>query len=276
MFRFFYILYYHRQYTAFALAMVISILLLTAAPQQQVGITRIVWLTVLTPFQEAFAFIPSYFNLKSENQLLRQKLVQMQLRAADLEEGRFENQRLRGLLSLKEKNRYTYVPAEVIGWNTDQRLNTIVIDVGRSEQIQKYMAVVMEDGVLGRIIEVGLTSSYVQLLTDRNSRISGLVQRSREQGTIRYVNDALYMELPLRADVRIGDRVVTSGLGGTFPPGLPVGSIGQIALDSRNLFKQVSITPAVELNRLEEVFVIAGEQTPAEETPAKVDSLLAQ
>lgn len=271
MFRFFYILYHHRQYTAFVLAMIISILLLTAAPQRQIGITRIVWLTVLTPFQEAFAFIPSYFNLKSENQLLRQKLVQMQLRTADLEERRFENQRLRGLLSLKEKNRYTYVPAEVIGWNTDQRLNTIVIDVGRAEQVRKYMAVVMEDGVLGRIIEVGLTSSYVQLLTDRNCRISGLVQRSREQGIIQYVNDALYMQLPLRADVRIGDRVVTSGLGGTFPSGLPVGSIGQIALDSRDFFKQVSITPAVELNRLEEVFVIAGEETPVAE-----DSLLAQ
>lgn len=271
MFRFFYILYHHRQYTAFALAMVISILLLTAAPQRQVGITRIVWLTVLTPFQEVFAFIPSYFNLKSENQLLRQKLVQMQLRAADSEERSFENERLRGLLSLKEKNSYTYVPAEVIGRNTDQRLNTIVIDIGRSEQIQKYMAVVKEDGVLGRIIEVGLTSSYVQLLTDRNSRISGLVQRSREHGIILYQNDALYMQLPLRADVRLGDRVATSGLGGTFPSGLPVGRVSRIALDSRNLFKQVSITPAVDLNRLEEVFVIAGK-----ETTVAVDSLLAQ
>ncbi len=263
MFRFFYVLYHHRQYTAFALAMVVSILLLTASPQRQVGITRIVWLTVLTPVQEVFAFIPSYFNLKSENHLLRQKLVQMQLQAADLEERRFENQRLRGLLSLKDREKFTYVPAEVIGWNSDQRLNTIIIDVGRADQIRKYMAVVMEDGVLGRIIEVGLTSSYVQLLTDRNCRISGLVQRSREQGIIRYQSDALNMQLPLRADVRLGDRVVTSGLGETFPSGLPIGRISHIALGSRNLFKQVSITPAVEFNRLEEVFVIAGEETPA-------------
>ena len=271
MFRFIYVLYHHRQYAAFALAMVISIVLLTASPQSQVGITRGVWLMVLTPIQETFAFIPSYFNLKSENQLLRQKLVQMQLQAADLEERRFENQRLRGLLSLKERKKYTYVPAEVIGWNTDQRLNTIVIDVGRSDQVRKYMAVVMEDGVLGRIIEVGLTSSYVQLLTDRNCRISGLVQRSREQGIIRYQSGALYMQLPLRSDVRLGDRVVTSGLGETFPSGLPIGRVGQVALGSRNLFKQVSITPAVELNRLEEVFVIAGV-----ETPAAADSLRAE
>ncbi len=263
MFRFFYVLYHQRQYTAFALAMVISILLLTASPQRQIGVTRIVWLTVLTPFQEAFAFIPSYFNLKSENHLLRQKLVQMQLQAADIEERRFENQRLRGLLGLKDREKYTYVPAEIIGWNTDQRLNTIIIDVGRSDEIRKYMAVVMEDGVLGRIIEVGLTSSYVQLLSDRNCRISGLVQRSREQGIIRYQNEALYMQLPMRADVRLGDRVVTSGLGETFPSGLPVGRISRIALGRRNLFKEVSIIPAVELNRLEEVFVIAGEETPA-------------
>ena len=271
MFRFFYVLYHYRQYTAFCLAMVISILLLTASPPRQVSITRMVWLVALTPIQEAFAFIPSYFNLKSENQLLRQKLVQMQLQAADLEERRFENQRLRGLLSLKDRKQYTYVPAEVTGWNTDQGLNTMVIDVGRSDQVRKYMAVVMEDGVLGRIIEVGLASSFVQLLTDRNCRISGLVQRSREQGIIRYQNNELYMQLPLRSDVRLGDRVVTSGLGETFPSGLPVGRISQIALGSRNLFKQVSIIPAVDLNRLEEVFVIVGE-----ETPVAADSLLVQ
>ena len=271
MFRFFYVLYHYRQYTAFCLAMVISILLLTASPPRQVSITRMVWLVVLTPIQEAFAFIPSYFNLKSENQLLRQKLVQMQLQAADLEERRFENQRLRGLLSLKDRKQYTYVPAEVTGWNTDQGLNTMVIDVGRSDQVRKYMAVVMEDGVLGRIIEVGLTSSFVQLLTDRNCRISGLVQRSREQGIIRYQNNELYMQLPLRSDVRLGDRVVTSGLGETFPSGLPVGRVSQIALGSRNLFKQVSIIPAVDLNRLEEVFVIVGE-----EAPVAADSLLVQ
>ena len=271
MFRFFYVLHRHREYAAFALAMIISILLLTASPPRQVSITRIAWLMVLTPLQEAFAFIPSYFNLKSENRLLRQKLVRMQLQAADLEERRFENQRLRGLLSLKDRKQYAYVPAEVVGWNTDQGLNTIVIDVGRSDQVRKYMAVVMEDGVLGRIIEVGLTSSFVQLLSDRNCRISGLIQRSREQGIIRYQRNELYMQLPLRADVRVGDRVVTSGLGQTFPSGLPVGRIGQVALGSRNLFKQVTIIPAVELNRLEEVFVIVGE-----ETPVAVDSLLIQ
>ena len=271
MFRFFFVLYRHRQYTALAIAMIISVLLLTASPPRQVSITRMVWLTVLTPIQEAFAFIPSYLNLKSENRFLRQKLVQTQLQAADLEERRFENQRLRGLLSLKDRKQYTYIPAEVIGWNTDQGLNTMVIDVGSSDQVRKYMAVVMEDGVLGRVIEVGLTSSFVQLLTDRNCRISGLVQRSREQGMIRYQSNELYMQLPLRSDVRLGDRVVTSGLGETFPSGLSVGRISQIALGSRNLFKQVSIIPAVELNRLEEVFVIVGE-----ESPVAVDSLLVQ
>lgn len=271
MFRFFYALYYHRQYTALGLAMIISIVLLTASPPRQVSIMRVVWLMVLTPVQETFAFIPSYFNLKSENHLLRQKLVRMQLQRADLEERRIENRRLRGLLDLKEKKQYNYIPAEVIGWNTDQGLNTIVIDVGISDEIQKYMAVVMEDGVLGRVIEVGLASSIVQLLTDRNCRISTLVQRSREQGIIRFQNDGLFMQLPLRADVRLGDRVVTSGLGETYPSGLPVGRVSQITLSSRNLFKQVSVAPAAELNRLEEVFVIVSRTTPE-----VVDSVMVQ
>ncbi len=274
MFRFFFVLYRHREYTAFTLAMVISILLLTAAPPRQVSIARTAWLVVLTPIQEAFAFIPSYFNLNSENRRLRQKLVQMQLQTANAGELGFENQRLRALLSLKDRKQYTYIPAEVIGRNTDQGLNTLIIDVGHSDQVRKYMTVVIEDGVLGRIIEVGLTSSFVQLLTDRNSRVSGLVQRSREQGIVRYQRNTLSMQLPMQADVRLGDRIVTSGLGETFRAGLPVGKISQIALGDRNLFKRVTITPAAELSRLEEVFVIAGE--PAPETPVTIDSLLLQ
>jgi len=258
MFRIFYALYHYREYTALALAMIISIMLMTAATPRQVGIMRTVWLVVLTPVQEAFGFVPSYFNLKAENKILRQKLVQMQLNAADGEERRIENERLRGLLNLKDKKLYTYVPAEVIGWNTDQGLNTIIINVGRSDQIRKYMAVVMEEGLLGRVIEVGLNSSFVQLLTDRNCRISGLIQRSREQGIIRYQVDSLLMQLPMRANVRLGDQVVTSGLGETYPSGLPIGKINRIKLGKRNLFKQVSITPSAELNRLEEGFVIMG------------------
>ncbi len=254
-------LYQRREIATFIGAILVSVILLSVSSVQQANIMRAGWLFILSPIQETFAFIPSYFNLKSKNKLLRQQLAQIQIKLSDMEERGMENTRLRKLISLKKKAEFTFIPAEVIGWNTEQGLNSIVINVGDSEQIKKYMAVVMENGVLGRVLEVGPFSSHVQLLSDRSSRISGIIQRSRERGIIRYKREELFMEVSLRADVLKGDKVVTSGLGGTYPSGLAVGMITKIK--EGDVFKKVSIAPAARFNSVEEVFVITGK---AEET----------
>lgn len=250
----------NRQITALIIAVSISILLLSISPQNKIRISRMAAVTILTPVQEMFSFIPSFFGLRNENKLLREELVKLQLTTARMEESLLENDRLRSLLELKKRPRFSYVSSEVIARDTGRGFNTVVVNAGGRDNIERYMAVVTSKGVLGRVIEVGPVSSVVQLLTDRNCRISGLVQRSREQGTISWQADTgLDLRLTVRSDIRIGDRIVTSGLGGTFPPGLTIGHVKQITLEDRGLFKRATIVPLVDLNRLEEVFIITAD-----------------
>jgi rod shape-determining protein MreC len=161
------------------------------------------------------------------------------------------------MLGLRDRSNYRHIPAEVIGKNTNYGKNTIVIDVGSKGGVNRYMAVAAPEGVVGRVIEVGPWSAVVQLLSDKDSKVSALVQRSRTQGSISWRQEhGLDMRLPLRSDIRVGDAIVTSGMGGTFPPGLRIGHVEQLQLDDTGLFKQATIRPRVDLNRIEEVFVI--------------------
>ena len=258
--RIFAILSGYKQITALIIAVGTSIILLSVSPQDQIRLSRMTAVTVLTPVQDLFSYIPAFFGLRKENRLLRKELVQLQLKNANMQESLLENERLRSLLDLKKQSRFSYISSEVIARDTGRGFNTVIINTGRQDHVKRYMAVVTTEGVLGRVMVVGPTSSVVQLLTDRYCRISGVVQRSREQGTVSWQLTArLDLRLPLRADIRMGDRIVTSGLGGTFPPGLTIGRVSHIVLEDRGLFKRASITPIVDLNRLEEVFIIEGD-----------------
>lgn len=250
----------HRQTTVLVVTTSLSILLLSLAPHQQVRVSRVVMLTVLAPIQEQFAFIPSFFHLRSENRLLRAELVRLQLQNAALQETSQENRRLRQLLGFKQKQDFTYLPAEVIAHDSGRLMNTILIDIGTRDGVKPNLAVVTSEGLVGRVVEAGPISAVVQLLSDRNCQVSGLVQRSRVKGIVTWEHGPeLDVRLPLRADIRIGDWVVSSGLGGVFPRGLVIGQVVGVSLEEMGLFRRARITPRVDFNRLEEVFVIVAQ-----------------
>lgn len=260
-------LYVYRQAATLIIATVISITLLSLSPEHQLLVSRTVVLTALTPVQKAFSFIPSFFNLRRENRLLREELIQLQLQNAELRESIQENIRLRQLFGFKRRKEFTYLPAEVIAHDAGRVLNGIVIDIGWRDGVRSYMAVVTSEGLAGRVIDAGPISSLVQLLTDRNCRVSSIVQRSRVKGTVAgQPQNELDLRLSLRADIRIGDVVVSSGLGGTFPPGLLIGNVDGVRIEETGIFKQVSISPLVDFNRLEEVFVIVPRAKAAADT----------
>jgi rod shape-determining protein MreC len=255
-------LYPYRQITALAVSLIVSVLLLSLSQQQQVQISRTVMLTVFAPLQDVFSFLPLSLNLRRENETLREAVLQLKLENATLQESLNENDRLRRMLGLKKRAAFSYIPAEVIARDPGRGLNTVVIDVGTRSGIGRYMAVVTTEGLAGRVAEAGPVSSIVQLLTDANCRVSGVVQRSRAQGSISWqAETGLDMRLPVRSDIRIGDHIVTSGLGGTFPPGLVIGQVERIELEDMGLFKRAFVQPAADLARLEEVFVISPKPT---------------
>jgi rod shape-determining protein MreC len=120
------------------------------------------------------------------------------------------------------------------------------------------MAVVSADGVVGQTIKVAATTSRVLLLTDHSSGVSATIQRSRARGVVKGKEEMLCtLEFTTREeDVKVGDIVITSGIGGVFLKGLPIGEVTMVKRGEYGIFQTVTIRPTVNLPHLEEVLVV--------------------
>lgn len=180
-----------------------------------------------------------------------------------------ENARLRELVGFKQGHpEYELVPARVIARDVTPYFRVIKLRVeADSDQIAPRDPVVVAGGVVGQVHRVDEGWAEVIVLSDPRSRIDVLSQRNRAHGVVQglgrerdYLARVAY--LSEKDVVRAGDVMVTSGMGGIFPPELIVGRVLEAAPDERGLFQRVRLEPAVDLSRLQEVFVITGERTP--------------
>jgi rod shape-determining protein MreC len=153
---------------------------------------------------------------------------------------------------------YKLVPAEVIGLKPGLTSRSIVVNAGQDKGAQINMPVVTADGIVGKIIDVALKTSVVQLIIDHNCKVSVIDQNTRAMGIIRW-QGGKFLEMgdvPVENDVAVGDTIISSGLGGIFPPSLLVGTV-VYSLDSEGrLFKDIKIQPSVDFGTLEEVFIV--------------------
>jgi rod shape-determining protein MreC len=120
------------------------------------------------------------------------------------------------------------------------------------------MAVVTSEGVVGRVIEVSLHTAKVLLITDPNSAMDVIVQRSRTQGIMEgKVEEVCVLKyVQKNEDVQVGDKVITSGLGGIFPKGLVTGTVTKVERKRPGIFQYIEVTPSVDFSRLEEVLIL--------------------
>jgi rod shape-determining protein MreC len=157
----------------------------------------------------------------------------------------------------------------VVGRDSSNWYRGVVLDKGERDGIRPEMGVVTLTGAVGRVVKSSATSSVVLLLTDPNNAVTALVQRTRDEGIIEGTvsGKARLKYIPLLAAVRVGDPVVTSGLTGGFPKGVPVGTITGIQKDEGDLFQTAEVQPEVDFTKLEEVLVVTvprgGEEPPA-------------
>jgi rod shape-determining protein MreC len=195
-----------------------------------------------------------------ENRGLRGQLQQLQTRIMDYEEQIQENERLRRLLGFAERSEKKLVAAEVIGTNTRGVFQSMRITRGAKDGIKAGMPVATADGIVGRIIRVGTNFSDVQLLVDSDFHVDVLLQRTRVRGVVSGADHNLCkLQLHKRVEIRIGDTLITSGIVGGFPKGLPVGRVMRITYESDNVAQSITIEPWVDHRRLEEVMVIFSE-----------------
>ena len=202
-------------------------------------------------------------QVREENLKLREELHRLQDENIRLLEARAAYDRLEQLLSFKIQSPYPVIAARVVGRDPTNWYRTLMIDKGEREGVAVDMGVIVPSGVVGRVIKTAPHLSQVLLLTDRNSAIAALVQRTRDEGIVEGTEEGLarIKYLSTLSELQEGDRVLTSGLAGSFPKGLFIGQIHRVEKQERALFQQAEIIPSVDFSKLEEVLVIVSPES---------------
>ncbi len=197
-------------------------------------------------------------NVRRENQVLRDELNRVLSTNQEYREAMAENMRLRKLLQVKESLKPPTLTAQIIGRDPSLWFRTLIIDRGTRDGIEKGMPVVTVEGVVGQILETSRSTSKVLLTHDPNSAVNALIQKNRVQGIVKGEGSQSYkMSYILKnADVEEGDLIITSGLGGSFPKGIPVGTVSSVTKSKRGMFQDITVSPSVNFSQLEYLIVI--------------------
>lgn len=228
---------------------------------------------VTTPVQSALARLNrttvgvwstyrEWKNVRAENRRLREEAQRLRVEALRVSEMVEENQRLRRLLALKAALPLTTLSGEVIAREWGGWVRSLTVNRGRADHVTRLSAVIAPDGLIGRVVDVRPGASIVQVLTDPASTVGALVVRTRTQGIVEgEPRGTLRLKFMARdgGGIQVGDLVVTSGAGGLFPRGIPVGRVRAIDDRGSALFSYAHLTPAVDFARIDEVLLIVGD-----------------
>ncbi|MBO4793853.1 MAG: rod shape-determining protein MreC [Deltaproteobacteria bacterium] len=233
-------------------------------------------LEIMAPFQRGATWIATtvgkwgenYFRLvgvSQENRRLKEENRQLRAKLQEMEEIRLTNQRLQRLLEFREEQELPALQARVIADDSTSWFRSVMLDKGSSDGVVMGAPVVVAEGVVGRVIRVAPHAARVLLITDASSALSALVQKSRARGVLRGAGGVLTMAFALvQNTIAVGDLVITSGQGGVFPKGIPVGTVARVERRNYDMFQTVVVTPNVDFSRLEEVLILkpddAGEE----------------
>ena len=201
-------------------------------------------------------------NVRAENHRLREEAQQLRIEALRVTETVEENQRLRRLLALKAAMPLTTLSGEIIAREWGGWVRSLTVNRGRADHVTRLTAVIAPNGLIGRVVDVRPGASIVQVLTDPASTVGAHVVRTRTQGIVEgEARGTIRFKYMARdgSSIQVGDLVVTSGGGGLFPRGLPVGRVRAIDDRGSALFHYAELAPAVDFARIDEVLLIVGE-----------------
>ncbi len=221
-----------------------------------------------------------FANLTTDQETLselKQLNAELQARNTELEESEQTAKRLQDLLGLQDSYSLQSKGARIISGSVDSWTSTVTINLGSVSGVGVGMPVTASNGVIGQVIESSATTSTVRLLSDENSSVSAMIQSTRAQGMLNgSATGQLSLDL-ITTDqtVSVGDVVVTSGLGGVFPKGLPLGRVTNVEKTPGALYLQVSVEAFAGTENFEEVLVITSlteEQQASAEDIQEADS----
>jgi rod shape-determining protein MreC len=257
----------NRELSTFIICACASLILLGLGPAAKEGMAGALSAVTVDPFKRMMASALEVAGIREENAALRKLAVELAAERATLREYEHENQRLRELLgffvSFSEDEQFEMVPARVVGMPGGRIVERIELDKGRRDGIRTGLPVIVPEGLVGKIVGVSASASRVEPLASASSAVSVVIERSRVRGILRPrygpVSDFVSWGVdyvPARSDIRLGDLVITSGLGGVYPPGITVGRV--ISIEENPLTMSVGVRLAVDFATVERVFVLTG------------------
>lgn len=214
--------------------------------------------TISNSIQEAGTAVARFRGLYQRQVFLEEEVSRLRYELIQQTELQKENERLHALLAFKKEIPRRTIPARVVGRDLALWRRTILIDKGARDGIQNQMAVVNAEGLVGRIVEVGRTSSRAILLLDPESRVSVVFQESRDLGVAEGDGSSWLKvtRISREAAVKVGDFAVSSGLGEVYPKGIPVGRVEIVGNEKEGPELFASVRPQVDFSKLEEVLCI--------------------
>ncbi len=210
-------------------------------------------------------------QLRRENTAMRAELLQNRVRLQKLSELSAENTRLRGLLNTPLIIDGRMLISEIIGTDTDPLRQILIINKGGQEKVKTGQTILDDKGIMGQIIDVYPHSARVMLLSDKEHAISVRIERTGMRGIVAGTGDSgrLAMQyVPNTADIKVGDRLISSGLGEQFPAGYPVGVVTAIARHGAGEFASIDVKPLAQLEGGHHVVVLFSEPLALEQPHA--------
>lgn len=228
--------------------------LAVTAPASRLGIA------LTSPLRAVREGVSGIGATKREVEALRKQNADLRARLAESEEARQQNERLQTLVGFSRKHDLEGIGARIIGRSPDSWQRSILIDRGTADGIMKDMPVLANGGLVGQVVEVSARSARVRLVNDQRSGVAAIVQRTRTAGVVRgSIEGGLSLDfVSAKPAPKVGDVVITSGMGGVYPRGLVIGDITQVKTERGELFPRVDVVSRVALNEVEEVLVLTG------------------
>jgi len=248
----------YKEYFTFTVLVILSLILISSSDISKLGGFRTFVVGAIGWMQNAFSWIPDTGALKSENKTLRELNLQLNNEVSKMRISIIENKKLKAMIKLKSEIEYETISADVIGKTNIELRNYYMLNRGTADSVKIGMAVRNDAGLVGVIQSATEHYSLVELIINRNVKISGMVQRTRYDGILSWEGSQNFSleNIPKSYDVVIGDTIVTSNYSDKYPSNLPVGYVVSKVELPGDIFARISVKPFVNFATLEQVFIL--------------------
>ena len=253
--------------------LILALFLLGSTVGGQFGVVQQMIMQTLGPLQSGASrmissmqvFTGDYlalWTIRDDNKHLRSVIADYQQQLDQYREAYARNRYLENELKFKKEENFPSLTARVVGKDPSFWFQTLIVDRGKGDGVIEGMVARTSLGVVGQVIQVSDNYSKILLTNAPSSAIDAMIQKNRVRGILKGAADkgyVLYYVLK-NADVVVGDRVVTAGIGGVFQSGIPLGTVSAVRSKRRGMFQEIEVAPVVDFGQLEMVFIDLSER----------------